>query len=52
MVGPPSSTPSASLMKLIVNVSGAYPGTKEWVQYGVTPYQDKLKMVAGNTGVQ
>jgi len=39
-------------MKLIVNVSGAYPGTKEWVQYGVTPYQGKLKMVAGNTGVQ
>ncbi len=39
-------------MKLIVNVSGSYPGTKEWVQYAVTPYQDKLTLVAGCTGVQ
>ena len=39
-------------MKLIVNVSGSYPGSKEWVQYAVTPYQDKLRMVAGCTGVQ
>ena len=39
-------------MKLIVNISGSYPGTKEWVQYAVTPYQSKLKMVAGCTGVQ
>jgi hypothetical protein len=39
-------------MDLIVNVSGAYPGTKEWVQYAVTPYQSKLRMVAGCTGVQ
>lgn len=39
-------------MDLIVNVSGAYPGTKEWVQYAVTPYPDKIKMVAGCTGVQ
>lgn len=39
-------------MKLIVNVSGSYPGTKEWVQYAVTPYQQKLKMVGGCTGVQ
>ncbi|WP_437206798.1 hypothetical protein [Planctomicrobium sp. SH664] len=38
-------------MELIVNVSGAYPGTKEWVQYAVTPYP-KLHMVAGCTGVQ
>ena len=39
-------------MDLIVNVSGSYPGTKEWVQYAVTPYQSKLRMVAGCTGVQ
>lgn len=39
-------------MKLIVNVSGAYPGSKEWVQYAVTPYQGKIRMVAGCTGVQ
>ena len=39
-------------MKLIVNVSGSYPGSKEWVQYAVTPYQGKLRMVAGCTGVQ
>lgn len=39
-------------MKLIVNVSGAYPGSKEWVQYAVTPYQGKIGMVAGCTGVQ
>lgn len=39
-------------MDLIVNVSGAYPGTKEWVQYAVTPYSDKIRMVAGVTGVQ
>ncbi len=39
-------------MKLIVNVSGSYPGTKEWVQYAVTPYKAKLKLVGGCTGVQ
>ena len=39
-------------MSLIVNVSGSYPGTKEWVQYAVTPYPDKIRMVAGCTGVQ
>lgn len=39
-------------MKLIVNISGAYPGTKEWVQYAVTPYPDKIHIVAGVTGVQ
>jgi len=39
-------------MKLIVNVSAGYPGSKEWVQYGTTAYPDKIKMVAGVTGVQ
>ncbi len=39
-------------MDLIVNVSGSYPGSKEWVQYAVTPYQRKMRMVAGCTGVQ
>ncbi|MCA8982182.1 MAG: hypothetical protein KDA76_00350 [Planctomycetaceae bacterium] len=39
-------------MKLIVNVSAGYPGVKEWVQYAVTPFPDKVKMVAGVTGVQ
>ena len=39
-------------MKLIVNVFAGYPGSKEWVQYGTTAYPDKIKMVAGVTGVQ
>ena len=39
-------------MKLIVNVSAGYPGVKEWVQYAVTPYPEKVRMVAGVTGVQ
>lgn len=39
-------------MDLIVNVSGSYPGTKEWVQYAATPYPDKIHIVAGCTGVQ
>jgi hypothetical protein len=39
-------------MKLIVNVSAGYAGTKEWVQYAVTPYPDKIRLIAGNTGVQ
>ncbi|MEZ6066785.1 MAG: hypothetical protein R3B90_14010 [Planctomycetaceae bacterium] len=43
---------SVQQMDLIVNVSGSYPGTKEWVQYAVTPYQSKLRLVAGCTGVQ
>lgn len=43
---------SIQQMKLIVNVSGSYPGTKEWVQYAVTPYHSRLRMVAGCTGVQ
>lgn len=39
-------------MTLIINVSGAYPGTKEWVQYAVTPYPDDISIVSGVTGVQ
>lgn len=39
-------------MDLIVNVSGSYPGTKEWVQYAATPYPNQIKIVAGCTGVQ
>jgi hypothetical protein len=38
--------------KLIINVAAGYPGTKEWVQYAVTPYPDRIRLVAGNTGVQ
>lgn len=38
-------------MKLIINVSAGYPGTKEWVQYAVTPYPDRIRLVAGCTGV-
>ena len=38
-------------MKLIINVSAGYPGTKEWVQYASTPYPS-LRLVAGATGVQ
>jgi hypothetical protein len=39
-------------MKLIINVSAGWPGTKEWVQYAVTPYPDRIRLVAGCTGVQ
>ncbi|MFQ5653781.1 MAG: hypothetical protein ACE5GW_03500, partial [Planctomycetota bacterium] len=39
-------------MDLMINVSAGYPGTKEWVQYAATPYPDKIKIVAGCTGVQ
>jgi hypothetical protein len=39
-------------MKLIINVGAGYPGTKEWVQYAVTPYPDRIRLVSGNTGVQ
>jgi hypothetical protein len=39
-------------MDLLVNISAGYPGTKEWVQYAVTPYPDRIRMVAGATGVQ
>jgi hypothetical protein len=38
-------------MKLIISVSAGYPGTKEWVQYAVTPYP-QLRLVAGSVGVQ
>lgn len=38
--------------KLVMNISAGYAGTKEWVQYAVTPYPDKIKLVAGCTGVQ
>ncbi|MFO1093117.1 MAG: hypothetical protein U0992_07365 [Planctomycetaceae bacterium] len=38
-------------MKLIVNVSAGYPGTKEWVLFAATPYP-KTRLVAGCTGVQ
>ena len=41
---------SIQQMKLIVNVSAGTPGTKEWVQYAVTPYPS-LRLVAGTTGV-
>lgn len=39
-------------MELIINVSAGYAGTKEWVQYAVTPYPDDIRLVAGCTGVQ
>jgi hypothetical protein len=39
-------------MDLIINVSAGYPGTKEWVQYAVTPYPNDIRLVAGVTGVQ
>lgn len=39
-------------MKLIINISAGYPGTKEWVQYAVVPYPDRIRLIAGNTGVQ
>jgi hypothetical protein len=39
-------------MDLIVNISAGYPGAKEWVQYAVTPYPDRIRLVAGATGVQ
>jgi hypothetical protein len=38
-------------MKLIVNVSAGYPGTKEWVQFATTPYP-QTRIVSGCTGVQ
>ena len=39
-------------MKLIISVSAGYPGIKEWVQYAVTHYPDRIRLVAGVTGVQ
>lgn len=38
--------------KLVINVSAGYVGTKEWVQYAATPYPEKIRLVAGCTGVQ
>ena len=38
--------------RLVINVSAGYAGTKEWVQYAVTPFPDKIRLVAGCTGVQ
>lgn len=38
--------------ELVINVSAGYPGSKEWIQYAATPYPDKVKIVAGCTGVQ
>ncbi len=37
---------------LMINISAGYAGTKEWVQYAATPFPDKIKLVAGCTGVQ
>ena len=39
-------------MDLVINISAGSPGTKEWVQYAATPYPDKIKIIAGCTGVQ
>jgi hypothetical protein len=39
-------------MDLVINISAGYPGTKEWVQYAVTPYPDRIRLIAGATGVQ
>ena len=39
-------------MDLVINISAGYAGSKEWVQYAVVPYPDKVKLVAGVTGVQ
>ena len=39
-------------MDLVINVSAGYAGTKEWVLFAATPYPDKIKLVAGCTGVQ
>jgi hypothetical protein len=43
---------SVQQMKLIINIAAGYPGTKEWVQYGVTPFPDRIRVVGGVTGVQ
>jgi hypothetical protein len=37
---------------LVINVSAGYAGTKEWVQYAATPFRDRIRLVAGCTGVQ
>jgi len=38
-------------MRLLITMGGSYPGTKEWVQYAVTPYPDRIRLVSGLTGV-
>ncbi len=38
--------------ELVIEVSAGYAGTKEWVQYAVTPFPNKITLVAGCTGVQ
>ncbi len=38
-------------MDLLITVSAGFPGSKEWVQYFVTPFPG-TKMVTGTTGVQ
>jgi len=37
---------------LVINVSAGYAGTKEWVQYAVSAFPDKIRLIAGCTGVQ
>lgn len=39
-------------MDLILNVSAGYPGTKEWVQYAVSAFPDRIRIAGGCTGVQ
>jgi hypothetical protein len=39
-------------MNLLVSISAGSGGIKEWIQYAITPYRDRLKMVGGSTGVQ
>jgi len=43
---------SIQQMDLIINVSAGSPGTKEWVQYAVSPFPHDIRLVAGCTGVQ
>ena len=38
-----SGIESIQQMKLIINISAGYPGAKEWVQYAVTPYPDRIR---------
>ena len=39
-------------MKLVINISAGSAGTKEWVLYAATPFPDKIRLIAGCTGVQ
>jgi hypothetical protein len=47
-----SGIESVQNFRLVINISAGYAGTKEWVQYAVTPFPDKIRVVAGCTGVQ